>query len=241
MNETKADRMVAAAITLRTAAAKLKFSEPINYIYNPLQYAWEGHLAYLKKYADSFKRVIFLGMNPGPWGMAQTGVPFGEINAVANWMAIKTAIGKPAPEHPKRPIDGFLCSRSEVSGRRLWQLFEDRFVSAGNFFSEYFVANYCPLIFMEESGRNRTPDKLKSDEKELLFKACDTHLLKIVEIMQPEWLIGVGRFSENRALSLFPTSRVKVGRISHPSPANPEANCNWAGIVSEQMRNLGIW
>ena len=34
------------------------------------------------------KRVVFLGMNPGPFGMAQVGVPFGEVAAVRDWLRI---------------------------------------------------------------------------------------------------------------------------------------------------------
>jgi len=42
-------------------------------------------------------------MNPGPWGMAQTGVPFGEINAVKDWLGINAEVDKPQKQHPKRP------------------------------------------------------------------------------------------------------------------------------------------
>ena len=79
---TTNDEMIRAAERLREAAGRLRFSEPVTHVYNPLEYAWEGHRAYLEKFARSTKRVVFLGMNPGPFGMAQTGVPFGEVAAV---------------------------------------------------------------------------------------------------------------------------------------------------------------
>ncbi len=62
-------------------------------------------------------------MNPGPWGMVQSGVPFGEVAAVRDWMKIKSSAKQPKSVHPKRPIEGLSCKRSEVSGRRLWGLF----------------------------------------------------------------------------------------------------------------------
>src|SRR6185295_18463722 len=138
----------------------LKFSLPVTHVYNPLVYAWRAHEAYLRNYGGKRKRVIFLGMNPGPFGMAQTGVPFGEINAVRDWLKIGARIDRPPREHPKRMIEGFACRRSEVSGLRLWGLFAKQFGRADGFFAGHFVANYCPLSFLEASGRNRTPDKL---------------------------------------------------------------------------------
>jgi single-strand selective monofunctional uracil DNA glycosylase len=233
--------LIAAAQVLKQAVSGLHFSPPVAIVYNPLDYAWESYSLYLKTYGDSKKKVILLGMNPGPWGMAQTGVPFGEIRAVQNWLGIQAPVGKPGKEHPKRPVEGFHCSRSEISGLRLWGLFQQRFGSASHFFENHFVANYCPLVFMEESGRNRTPDKLKKEEQEILFNACDAHLLQVVQILEPEWLIGVGRFTEKRARIALKETTVKVSQVLHPSPASPAANRDWAGTVTQQMKGLSIW
>src|SRR4051794_78488 len=158
-------------------------------------------------------------MNPGPFGMAQTGVPFGEISAVRDWLRIQEKIGKPLIEHPKRPVLGFDCLRSEVSGHRLWGLFKERFGPAKNFFKGHLVMNYCPLVFIESTSRNRTPDKLPPSERAALFEACDEHLRNAVAILEPEWLIGVGDFAAKRAQQIFPGSQLKIGRILHPSPA----------------------
>ena len=230
-----------AAAQLSRSVSRLTFSPPVSVVYNPLEYAWASHALYLDTYGNSKKRVVFLGMNPGPWGMAQTGVPFGEINAVKEWLKIEAPVNKPAGEHPKRPVEGFACQRSEVSGLRLWELFKNRFGTAEQFFQEHFVANYCPLVFMEASSRNRTPDKLEAAENRALFEACDLHLRRVVEILAPEWLIGVGKFSEKRAQIALPGTGVKVGGILHPSPASPAANRDWAGTVTRQLIDLDIW
>src|SRR6185369_4193405 len=136
----------------------LRFGAPVTHVYNPLTYAWAAHREYLRRYGRGSKRVLFFGMNPGPFGMAQTGVPFGEVAAVRDWLKIDAPIGRPEVEHPKRPVHGFACKRSEVSGKRLWGLFAERFGTPEAFFAEHFVANYCPLVFCETSGCNRTPD-----------------------------------------------------------------------------------
>lgn len=233
--------MISSARALRNAVSSLKFGAPVTHVYNPLEYAWAGHEAYVRAFGNGPKRVVFFGMNPGPWGMAQTGVPFGEVNAVRDWMKLRAQIGRPNPEHPKRPVLGLDCPRCEISGQRLWGLFARRFGEAPNFFAEHFVVNYCPLAFMEESGLNRTPDKLPRAEVEKLFAACDRHLATVVKILRPEWVIGVGGFALKRAQEALGSGGPKLGTIPHPSPANPAANRNWAEMASEALRRLGVW
>jgi single-strand selective monofunctional uracil DNA glycosylase len=235
------ENLVKIARELSQSVCSLSFELPTAYIYNPLEYAWEMHRQYLELAGGGKKKVVFLGMNPGPYGMAQTGVPFGEIPAVRDWMGLKGEVQKPKPEHPKRPVDGLECSKSEVSGRRLWGLFSEKFSSAHDFFIDHFVANYCPLVFMEESGRNRTPDKLPAAETKPLEQACDEHLRQGVEILEPEWLISVGAFAEKRASTALSDMNVQIGKILHPSPASPAANRGWAEAASKQLIEQNVW
>ena len=233
--------IINAARELSAAVDQMKFIEPVTHIYNPLDYAWPAHEQYLRLAAATPKRVIFLGMNPGPFGMAQTGVPFGEVAAARDWIGINASIGKPAREHPKRPIDGLACTRSEVSGRRLWGLFSERFATPENFFADHFIINHCPLAFMEDTGRNRTPDKLPAAETAPLIAACDSHLRRVVEILEPQWLIAVGGFAEKRATDALSKVDVRIGKILHPSPASPAANRGWAEQATAQMEAQGVW
>lgn len=234
-------RVIAAAARLRNAANKLRFALPVTHVYNPLDYAWAAHEVYLRRYARGKKRVVFLGMNPGPFGMAQTGIPFGEIAAVRDWLKIEAPIGALRQQHSKRLITGFDCPRTEISGQRLWRLFRERFGTADKFFTEHFVANYCPLAFMEESGCNRTPDKLAPNERELLFRICDRHLREVMAVLDPEWLIGIGDFAAKRAREVFPDNKPAIVRILHPSPASPAANRDWANVVASELQRLGVW
>ena len=235
------ENLVQVARELSQSVGSLSFELPTAYIYNPLEYAWEIHRQYLELAGDGKKKVVFLGMNPGPYGMAQTGVPFGEIPAVRDWMGLRGEVNKPNPEHPKRPVDGLECSKSEVSGRRLWGLFSEKFPSAHDFFKDHFVSNYCPLVFMEESGKNRTPDKLPVSETKSLEMICDQHLREIVRILDPEWLIGVGAFAEKRATIALSGVGTKIGKVLHPSPASPAANRGWAEAATGQLIEQGIW
>ena len=236
-----AESLILSAQQLSARVRILKFGPPVTHVYNPLTYAWRAHELYLRRYGDSTKRVIFLGMNPGPFGMAQTGIPFGQIAAVRDWLGIFSKIDKPRKENPKRPVLGFDCHRSEISGKRLWELFAKRFGTAQDFFCDHIVLNYCPLTFVEKSGRNRTPDKLPPREREKLFAACDEHLLEVVRILAPEWLIGVGDFAAKRARAVVVDSSPRIGQILHPSPACPASNNDWGGKVTSQLRELGVW
>jgi single-strand selective monofunctional uracil DNA glycosylase len=230
-----------AALKLRRKLSRLSFPPPVAFVYQPLDYAWAAHECYLKHFGSGRKRVLFLGMNPGPFGMVQTGVPFGEIAAVRDWLKIQADVGKPELEHPKRPVTGFACRRSEVSGRRLWGLFAERFATPERFLAEHFVANYCPIAFLTASGSNLTPDKLPSASSRPLYDACDDHLRLVVDLLEPEWLIGVGDFAAKRAEAVFSEGDFKIGKVLHPSPASPAANRDWAGKATRQLIALGVW
>jgi single-strand selective monofunctional uracil DNA glycosylase len=219
---------------------QLEFGSPISYVYSPMAYARIPYDVYVVRYGRPPKEVLLVGMNPGPWGMAQTGIPFGEVRAVKEWLGIEGVVGQPPKMHPKRMVDGFACKRSEVSGKRLWGWAQRRFKTPERFFSRFFVANYCPLLFIEEDGRNRTPDRLRAHEKEPLFAVCDQALRRTVEHLRPSLVVGVGRFSAGRCRQALYGMKVRVGAITHPSPANPKANRNWEKLIERELKALDL-
>ena len=233
--------LTAVARDLRRDTRALIFASPVTHVYHPLDYAWTPHHAYLERWGTGRKEVLLVGMNPGPFGMVQTGVPFGEVGMVRDWLGIEEPVGRPAHAHPKRPVLGFACPRSEVSGRRFWGWARDRFGTPRRFFQRFFVWNYCPLVFLEHTGRNRTPDKLHPREKEELFAACDRALARCVDATGARVVVGLGRFAEGRARAVL-AARVDlvVGGILHPSPANPKANAHWAREAERGLASLGV-
>jgi single-strand selective monofunctional uracil DNA glycosylase len=235
-----AEEVIAASRSLARSAGRLRFGPPVAHVYNPLSYARRAHEAYIGRYGAGRKRVVFLGMNPGPFGMAQTGVPFGAIEPVRGWLGITGPVSRPRRQHPKRPVLGFECPRNEVSGERLWGAIEAHFGAPERFFAHHFVANYCPLLFLEQGGRNRTPDKLPSREQQPLFAACDRHLRRLVGAFEPDWVIGIGGFAAARAAAALESSGVRLGRVLHPSPANPRAQRDWAGVVARELAEQGV-
>jgi single-strand selective monofunctional uracil DNA glycosylase len=165
-------------------------------------------------------------------------VPFGDVTMVRDFLGIEGPVGKPSLEHPRRPIMGFECHRSEVSGTRFWGWARDRFGTAERFFDRVYVANWCPLVFMTESGANLPPDKLPADECKPLFRMCNEAFARVADVMQPSLVVAIGGFAEKRAREAL-GDRMRVGRILHPSPASPAAN-NWAAVVDDQLRALGF-
>jgi single-strand selective monofunctional uracil DNA glycosylase len=235
-----ADRLIRASNQLSKRLDPIRFGNPVTHVYNPLRHAGRGYRRYVRRFGNSRKRVVFLGMNPGPYGMTQTGVPFGEIGRVRDWMGIEERVDRPSNEHPKRRVDGFACTRSEVSGARLWGAIAEHWKEPEAFFRHHFVANYCPLVFMEESGRNRTPDKLPARERDALYDACNDHLHRLIEILEPRWVVGIGAFAEQRARDVLAGCDLRFGRILHPSPASPKANRDWAGEARNDLRQIGL-
>lgn len=243
-----AEALLRAARALSGELAHLRLPPPVAHVYDPLQYAWASYAQYVERFASAPKRVVLLGMNPGPFGMVQTGVPFGEVAAVHDWMGIRAPVERPAHEHAKRRIDGFDCTRSEVSGRRLWGWAAGRCAEAARFFEHWFVLNYCPLALLEESGRNFTPDRLPASVLQPLYAACDRHLAAALQALAPQWAIGIGGFAEKRIRTVAESTllegtfarRLRIGCILHPSPASPLANRGWAEAAEMQLRELGV-
>lgn len=229
-------------LALEAELVELRFGPPVAFVYDPLQYAAPAVRAYLS-FARRDVEALFLGMNPGPWGMAQTGVPFGAVPLVRDWLGITAAMGRPDLEHPAKPVRGFDCARVEVSGARLWGWARSRFGSPERFFVRFQVLNYCPLLFLDAGGRNLTPDQLPAADRTPLLAACDRALAKTVALLAPQLAIGVGGFAAarlRRVLAARGVERPRVGQVLHPSPASPLANRGWEAELEKGLANLGV-
>jgi single-strand selective monofunctional uracil DNA glycosylase len=237
---TPPSALLAIADELSRGLNALSFRPPAAYVYNPLDYAREAYAQYAARFGSGPKDAIFVGMNPGPFGMAQTGVPFGEVASVRDWLGIETAVGRPEREHPKRPVAGFACHRSEVSGKRLWGWARARFGTPERFFARFFIANYCPLLFLEASGRNLPLDKLARDEQAAIAAHCDEALRATVRHLRPSCVFGVGKYAERRARVALEGMGVRIGSILHPSPASPAANRGWEAQAEGAIVACGL-
>ncbi len=247
------EALLAAAEELATAADAAAFGPPVACVYNPLRYAGAAYRRYITAYAKDDIRAVFLGMNPGPFGMVQTGIPFGDVRTVTGWLGIADGVSRPPRQHPARPVLGFACTRVEISGSRLWGLFAERFGTPDRFFAEHFVLNYCPLAFLDDTGRNITPDKLSGPAMRAAMRAlqaaCDHHLRAAVAALRPRWVVALGIYAERRARGALPAGqRVSeanltpgVIRLLHPSPANPRAHAGWAEQATAELIRAGIW
>ncbi len=225
---------------LRERTRSLRFAPPVDCVYAPLDYASAPHRLYLERYGAEPREVLFVGMNPGPFGMVQTGVPFGDAAMVRDWLGIEAPVCRPAREHPKRPVRGFDIGRGEVSGARFWGWAQARFGTPERFFRRAFVWNYCPLAFVGSTGRNITPDKLPRCERDPLFAACDDALAAVTAHFRAALVVGIGQFAARRAAPVASAAGSRCGTAPHPSPASPAANRGWPGIFDAALCDLGF-
>ena len=238
------ERMIEASSKLRDDVEKFADSlvkeGSVDAVYNPLAYAWEPHRAYLELASGGGAKTLLLGMNPGPHGMGQMGIPFAATSVVRDLLKITDLeVGQPRTPHPKRPISGLDWPKEEVSGTRLWGLLANEYGSAESIFKSVFLLNHCPLmLFSGERATNITPDKITGPTTKALLERCDDHLREVVDIMQIERVIGVGRYSEKRALNALSGIDISITTCWHPSPASPLANRNKGEDWKKNVRNV---
>lgn len=243
--KTPAPALVRAARTLRNtleplAARPAPDASP--YVLEPLAYAWNNHKAYLERHARSSGiEALMIGMNPGPWGMGQTGVPFGDPALVREFLGVTGKVDRPKNEHARCPVRGCESPRGEVSGQRIWGGVRRCFGAPEPFFEKFFVANYCPLLFLSEKGANVTPDKLPQAYMAPVLEACDAHLVALVRVLEPKRVLGIGAWATKRAQVALGAAGVEVpiGTLLHPSPASPLANKGWLEAARKQLREHG--
>ncbi|XP_071451729.1 single-strand selective monofunctional uracil DNA glycosylase-like isoform X1 [Hetaerina americana] len=239
-----ADRLLAIECALSNCLNDLKFTSPVSYVYNPLDYAFHLHSMFVKKYCDSTKRLLFLGMNPGPWGMAQTGIPFGEVSMVRDWFELNAVVGRPLREHPQRLVRGLSCHRSETSGRRFWGLLRRICSTPECALANAVVYNHCPLLLLSESGRNITPAELKKEQLDLIRKPCDAALVNVLRLLHVGVIVAIGKYAETRAKFVLRENpdlkeHIMIFYLPHPSPRNFGIK-DWEGSSIELFQNLGI-
>jgi single-strand selective monofunctional uracil DNA glycosylase len=231
--------LIAIAERLRDDLRALRFGGLVRHVYDPLEYAWSPHCEYLRRFGSGVHEVLIVGMNAGYFGMAQTGVPFGDVVMVRDWLGIDGVVERPRNQHPRRPIDGFACGRREVSGQRLWGWARDAFGTPERFFARFFVANYCPLCFLTESGANLALDKLPVSARKPLQTICDRAVHAAAAATKARYALGLGRFAAERVNAVLGND-VTCGAAPHPSPANAQVGPNWPREMERALDAMGI-
>lgn len=239
------DDLLACASSLRDDSEKyareLVKEGSVDCVYNPLMYAWDVHKKYIEIAGGRGAKTVMLGMNPGPHGMGQMGIPFAATSMVRDLLGISgIPVGQPSDPHPRRPVIGLDYPREEVSGTRVWSLLSDTYGSSESIFEKVFLVNHCPLMLLDgDRATNVTPDKISGQTARSLLERCDEHLVEVVDILGAETVIGIGKFAERRALAALEGMDVEVRGCWHPSPASPLANRNggrdWRENVSSVL------
>ena len=240
----KTDLLIDAAARLRDdtdrIGERLVAEGTVDCIYNPLIYAWNIHKEFIELGGEKGATTLLLGMNPGPHGMGQMGIPFSATSIVRDLLKIRgLEVQQPKNLHPKRPVKGLDWHKEEVSGTRLWSLLEKQYGDIENIFSNVFIVNHCPLmLFRGERAINITPDKISGKNTRELIERCDKHLREVVEIMGIKKIIGVGKYAEKRAIEALKGIEIEITSCWHPSPASPLANRNKGADWRKNIRSV---
>ena len=203
-------------------------------VYNPLMYAWDIHEEFIRISGGSGAKTILMGMNPGPHGMGQMGIPFAATSVVRDLLGISGI------SHSRRPVNGLVHPKEEVSGTRLWGLLQDRYGDAEQIFQNVFIVNHCPLMILQgPRGTNVTPNNVSGPVVRDLLERCDQHLMEVVIALGAEQVVGIGKYAEKRAKVALGEMGIRVRTCWHPSPASPLANRNggkdWRENVSSVL------
>ncbi|XP_072929993.1 single-strand selective monofunctional uracil DNA glycosylase [Epargyreus clarus] len=228
---------------LNLSLEQFELPAAVKCVYNPTIYARNTFEMYVRKYCKTKKRIMYFGMNPGPFGMSQTGVPFGEISSVRDWLGIEGPVGKPPIEVKTRPVNGFNCTRTEVSGKRFWGLFKDICKTPENFFETSFVYNYLNQQWMKSNGCNVTPSDLRVAEVEALYNICDPVFVKVLQLYEVEKIVAIGNFCATRArkaLDKYPINKsIEIIYLPHPSPRTVNNN-EWDKKAIEHLKKFDL-
>ena len=260
----------------------------VSHVYNPLRYMWPAHERFLSRHyvtdrasapdgrLDFYepagtarpRQYLILGMNPGPHGMVQTGLPFGDVVNAAAMLGYRTGDQVLAPVldgvelHPGRPVIGLVATRREASGERLWGGLAAIFGGLDQTLAQCFAANYCPLAYFADDaqGTNVTPEDFgkktingKPNPRHdpgyaaELDKICLPYLVRVARAMRVEVILAVGRYAEAKAniiAALCPeaTRRCpspKVVYLTHPSPLATRSAGEWATMARHALENVG--
>jgi len=196
---------------------------------DPTSYAFGNYTRFMQLAASGPRLALFVGMNPGPHGMAQTGIPFGDVDTARVLLGGADTIdplpGLRAASGAAWDCKGLAYHRGEQSGMRLWSALSQLCGSPQAALERCCIVNYCPLYMVGPELENITPSDLprRHDITRALEAACDEHLRQLVLGLEVKTVLSFGSYahaSARRALSGFP---VDFYTTPHPSPRRGSA------------------
>jgi single-strand selective monofunctional uracil DNA glycosylase len=135
-------------------------------IWNPGLYAASWHALFRKEYPASAGCILVFGLNPGPYGMAQTGIPFTDLKRLREHLPRlakgleRRGCSLAGVGLAPRSLRPYLSRTFESSAVRVYRFLSRGWGSAEDGWRSVVVANPCSLLFMDAAGENRTPADL---------------------------------------------------------------------------------
>jgi single-strand selective monofunctional uracil DNA glycosylase len=223
-------------------------------VLNPGRYGERWHARFRRAYPMSPRPLLVFGLNPGPYGMAQTGVPFTDLKRLESalpglWKDL-VASGEPVTRPGLAPpsLARHLTRTFESSSVRVYRFLERAYGRPELALREVVFVNPCPLLFIDpETGANRTPADLpralrarKAAELVHAFEELRrATVLEAVAELEPRGAILLGR---DVAAAVGEALRAALGARSvveweHPARAVPET---WSRGLADELRKRGL-
>jgi single-strand selective monofunctional uracil DNA glycosylase len=217
-------------------------------VLDPGRYGERWHHRFRRCYPVGPRPLLVFGLNPGPYGMAQTGVPFTDLKRLEfhlprlwrELLAAREPVALPGLAPPSlRP---FLTRTFESSSVRVYKFLERAFGSAEQAFRRVAFVNPCPLLFIDRAtGENRTPADLPRAAPRLMREFDALRRTTVLEAVSELEARGAVLLGKDVARAAAPALRAALPADSvleweHPARAVPET---WARGLHESLAARG--
>ncbi len=228
-------------------------------IWNPGLYGETWHARFRRLYRPGQHPLVVFGLNPGPYGMAQTGIPFTDIRRLVSALPDLAAELRGRGERVEPPglappgLRPYLSRSFESSAVRVYRFLKKGWGGAERGWTEVVVANPCTLLFIDPAeGKNRTPADLaraarlrgsgRDQVRELVESFGRIRIrcaVESIEALSPRGAILLGKDVQ---AALGPALRRILGEArvipwEHPARAVPES---WASGLLSALRRRGL-
>jgi len=205
-------------------------------VWNPALYALDIYQEYLTKFPPEPGAILALGLNPGPYGMAQTGIPFTDCRTASGALGMEMTIPGKAPDDlisRLKKANGKWRGTYERSSLGMYRFLILAWGDIKTAYRNWFVGNPCPLLFLDPERWNVTPADPRLRRMKEVGELRQRAVIGFSEILNPRGIVCFGK-DVAKAVGEVAIRQVGPDRVvfyEHPARAVPE---KWAaGLLQE--------
>ena len=205
-------------------------------VWNPQLYGLPLYRRFATEHLPTSRgAIVALGLNPGKYGMSQTGIPFTDVTRAAR---VGIAIEPPglAPASLRPFLKSYRVERSSAS---VYNLLDALWGGPAEGWRRLWAVAPCGLLFLEPDGTNVTPADARlarrDDVRELRLRV----IRESVEAARPRGVLLLGQDVARVAADALGDVETLV--VDHPVARGPgrRGPAWWAGVVAQAVRARG--